>query len=40
MVFCNFLVAHIDNIALAMASFANETIKRFEFLADTDRSHR
>uniref|UniRef100_A0A3Q3A1J1 Reverse transcriptase/retrotransposon-derived protein RNase H-like domain-containing protein n=1 Tax=Kryptolebias marmoratus TaxID=37003 RepID=A0A3Q3A1J1_KRYMA len=35
-----FLAAHIDNITYTLQGFANETIKGFQYLTDTQRSHR
>jgi len=35
-----FLADHIDNITYTLQGFANETIRGFEFLSNTQRSHR
>uniref|UniRef100_A0A3B1K9V9 Uncharacterized protein n=1 Tax=Astyanax mexicanus TaxID=7994 RepID=A0A3B1K9V9_ASTMX len=35
-----FLADHIDNITYTLQGFANETIKGFEFLSNTQKSHR
>ena len=35
-----FLADHIDNITYTLQGFANETIKGFEYLSNTQRSHR
>uniref|UniRef100_A0A3Q3E419 Uncharacterized protein n=1 Tax=Labrus bergylta TaxID=56723 RepID=A0A3Q3E419_9LABR len=35
-----YLADHIDNITYTLQSFANETIKGFEYLSNTQRSHR
>lgn len=35
-----FLADHIDNITYTLQDFANETIKGFEYLSNTQRSHR
>ncbi|CAK6977667.1 uncharacterized protein LOC115370519 [Scomber scombrus] len=35
-----FLADHIDNITYSMSTFANETIKGFDWLTDNDKSHR
>ncbi|XP_013885350.1 uncharacterized protein LOC106533545 [Austrofundulus limnaeus] len=35
-----FLADHIDNLTYTLQAFANETIKGFQFLTDTQRSHR
>lgn len=35
-----FLADHIDNITYTLQGFANETIRGFSFLSDTQRSHR
>jgi len=34
------LADHIDNITYTLQGFANETIRGFEFLSNTQRSHR
>ena len=35
-----FLADHIDNITYTLQGFANETIRGFEFLSNTQKSHR
>jgi len=35
-----FLAGHIDNVTYTMQGFANETIRGFELLTNTQRSHR
>uniref|UniRef100_A0A8P4G365 Uncharacterized protein n=1 Tax=Dicentrarchus labrax TaxID=13489 RepID=A0A8P4G365_DICLA len=35
-----FLAEHIDNITYTLQGFANETIRGFEYLSNTQRSHR
>ncbi|XP_034457349.1 uncharacterized protein LOC117771281 isoform X2 [Hippoglossus hippoglossus] len=35
-----FLADHIDNITYTLQGFANETIKGFEYLSNTQKSHR
>jgi len=35
-----FLADHIDNITYTLQGFANETIRGFEYLSNTQRSHR
>uniref|UniRef100_A0A3Q3FU30 Uncharacterized protein n=1 Tax=Labrus bergylta TaxID=56723 RepID=A0A3Q3FU30_9LABR len=35
-----YLADHIDNITYTLQGFANETIKGFEYLSNTQKSHR